>query len=122
MKIAIAKYHEVENTEFNWQRLNTYELYPDEVRKIISFLLKKEVEDSIEYYFSTLDPIVISMIQNGDFRECDLSYDDVYLLSEGKLIPLLSKYSSDYLTHFDMMDLFARNELCDVSDNSRRGE
>lgn len=121
MKIAIAKHDEVKNTEFNWQRLNTSELYPDEIRKIIYFLTKKEQEDSTEYYFSTLDPIVISMIQNGDYRECDLSYDDVYILSEGNLIPLLSKYSSEYLTHFNMMDLFERNELCDVS-NSRRVE
>ena len=111
MRILISKAEEIDDQP-NLIRYNPTNLYPHEIRKEIKEILFKEemlqYEDiEFEYILSTLNTTVINMVRN----EGDLTYDDVKIWKDGKFVDLLTIYDEEWLSVFDLGDLFERGHL-----------
>lgn len=111
MRILISKAEDVPEQP-NLIRYNPTNLYPHEIRTQIKEILFKEqmiqYEDiEFEYILSTLNKTVISMVRN----EGDLIYDDVSVWKDGKFVDLLTLHDEDWLTLYDLGDLFERGLL-----------
>jgi hypothetical protein len=112
MFILITKSENVPDQP-NLIRYNPTNLYPHEIRAQIQEIINKEenfqdTEDpEFEYTLTTLNTTVISMVK----KEGILTYDDVKIWKDGKFEDILTVYDEDWLSLFDLGDLFERGHF-----------
>ena len=123
MKIAIASPGQMRSDEHGvctrfpptvWVIDTPYvlNLYPDTIRKQIQVLLDREEEGLPEHHIFTLNRTILDMVKSvGSKDNVPLSYEDVFLFSDGKLVPLLDIRAEDWLCHFALGDLLERGEI-----------
>lgn len=88
--------------------------YPNEIRETVKALIAKEEQTGVELNVVTMNRTLLDMIRASGSKnaaDLDLYYEDVLLWDGEKLSPLLEHYSTEWLSHFSLGDLFDRGEL-----------
>lgn len=105
MKLAVAKAAQVPD----WTPLRTDDLHPAEIRRLLVALLDRESKGGAEYHFVTLNRTALDFVR--DREETRLSYEDVSVWRDGKLVPLVTIHHPDWLAAFQLGDLLEHGDL-----------
>lgn len=118
MKLAIAKPQDIRfvfgmsKLYADWLILHTAFLTPREIREVIQEFLEREEHEDIEFKLITMNRTVLDMVKHPESKNASsLTYEDVFIWKDGRLVPLLDLYDEDWLSHFALGDLFDRNAL-----------
>jgi hypothetical protein len=101
VKIAIGKPSEA---GASWTPFVTDFRSPQEIRADIHHRLTLESKEDPdrESWLVTTNRTVLDLVRH----EGAIGYEDVFIWSQGRLVPLLEIHAADWLTHFALGDLY----------------